>query len=112
MSAPSESHIGDNPPRDGRDWDVQCARCGSSVHFEDCETCGGEGVDGHDCGEDCCCCAYPEDNVTCDMCRGEGSFGICLSSAEYCNSHPLKGREGIKRGELEWFTFNTKKETA
>lgn len=27
-----DSIIGDTHPNDGRDWEVQCARCGSSVY--------------------------------------------------------------------------------
>ena len=33
--------IGD-PPGDGREWEDQCARCGSSVSWEHCEWCDGE----------------------------------------------------------------------
>lgn len=39
-----------------------------------CETCGGEGVNGHDCGEDTCCCLQPEENVSCQTCDGEGGW--------------------------------------
>lgn len=95
--------IGPNPPRDGREWDCQCARCGSSMGDMTCEACGGEGTDGHDCGEDCCCCLYPEDNVPCGICDGDGAFSYCLSSPEWCEANPLPGREAIGRGEVEWF---------
>ncbi len=54
--------------------EYQCGRCGSSITFQECGNCGGDGVTGHDCGEDCCCCADPEDNVTCDICHGVGAF--------------------------------------
>lgn len=46
-----------------------------------CWRCGGEGVDGHDCGEDCCCCLYPEDNVLCDICDGKGGWWRCYACA-------------------------------
>ena len=56
----------------------QCKFCGSSVHWEDCDQCGGSGYNGHECGEDTCCCLYPEDNVVCDYCDGEGGYYVCL----------------------------------
>lgn len=95
--------IADHPPADGREWSCQCARCGSSCDWSECDWCGGEGVDGHDCGEDCCCCSYPDDNVTCDICCGTGGWWTCLSSASFCLQNPLPGREDIKRGNAEWF---------
>lgn len=97
------THIGRYPPDDGRRWDCQCARCGSSLFFDDCEACGGEGLDGHDCGEDCCCCADPEENVVCAYCGGKGSFPHCASSREWCEAHPRRGREKIPSGTPEWF---------
>ena len=47
----------------------------------DCWNCGGEGVDGHDCGDDCCVCADPEDNVRCHVCRGKGVLILCFKCA-------------------------------
>lgn len=85
--------------------EYQCGRCGSSITFEDCPNCGGEGYTSHDCGEDCRCCEYPEDNVVCDICRGSGSFPLCLSSKEWCEAHPMKGRENIPRSSPERFTI-------
>ena len=79
----------------------QCARCGSSISFEECNYCGGEGYTSHDCGEDCCCCADPEDNVPCDVCQGSGAFPLCLSSSKWCNAHPLPGRENTPRSTPE-----------
>ena len=70
------------PPEDGRDWDCQCARCGSSVATEDCEMCGGEGLDGHDCGEDSCCCLDDSPNVRCEFCLGRGCYRFCISDAD------------------------------
>jgi hypothetical protein len=75
--------------------DPSCARCGSSMTWIDCEMCGGEGVDGHDCGEDCCCCIDPEDNVPCDACRGRGGWWQCMSNPVWCEAHPLPGREKV-----------------
>jgi hypothetical protein len=95
----------DHMPQDGREYDVQCARCGSSAGFEGCEHCGGHGFSGHDCGEDSCCCLYPHDNVVCEICDGEGGWSICLSSEAYCEANPLPGREHVKRGAVEYFAL-------
>lgn len=103
MSAPI---IAENPPHDGKEYECQCARCGSSVSWETCEYCGGEGFDGHDCGEDCCSCRYPVDNVVCGACDGNGTFGYCLSSEEWCIANPLPDRENMERGKIEWFSIS------
>lgn len=94
--------IAQHPPRDGRQWDCQCARCGSSVMWEDCVDCD-EGYSDHECGDDCCCCLEPEPNVECDICDGHGGWRTCLSSPEWCKANPLEGREQVERGEIEWF---------
>lgn len=79
----------------------QCSRCGGAVEYVTCDRCGGEGVDGHECGEDTCACRYPEDNVPCDICLGDGGWVICTNRPEWCEAHPLPGRENVKRGEVE-----------
>lgn len=94
--------ISDFPPQDGKDYECQCARCGSSADFIRCENCD-DGFDGHDCGEDCCACAYPEDNVVCDICHGHCGWYACMSSPEWCKENPMDGREDIGRGNIEWF---------
>jgi hypothetical protein len=101
--------IGQHHPRDGQEWDCQCARCGSSLTWDDCEACGGEGVSGHDCGEDCCCFLDPEDSVSCGYCRGEGGFYHCLSSHAWCQAHPRPGREKVESGTPEWFVVGPRK---
>lgn len=102
------SVIADHPPQDfyqhGLEIDCQCARCGSSAEHHDCWNCE-DGYSDHDCGEDCCCCLDPEPNVTCDVCRGHGSWHSCGSPPEFCEANPLPGRQGVKRGEIEWFTI-------
>ena len=98
----SKTHIG-QCPRNGKYYENQCARCGSSLMFEHCDDCGGEGVSGHDCGEDTCCCADPDDNMDCDWCEGEGGHWRCLSSSDWCQSHPIEGRETVASGIPEWF---------
>ena len=77
-----DSVIADSPPRDGREWDCQCARCGSSTDFVICENCGGDG---------------------CSQCGGRTGFLLCLSSTEWCETHPLPERDEVKRGAIEWF---------
>lgn len=101
-------HIGPSPTnamyQSGLEIDYQCARCGSSMMTERCEHCE-DGYDGHDCGEDCCACLCPDENVRCQYCDGTGVWHHCVSSAEYCQAHPLPGRASIKRGEIEWFVI-------
>jgi hypothetical protein len=94
--------IGEHP-QDGGHYEAQCARCGSSLDFEDCEYCGGSGYTNHDCGEDCCICLDPEDNVPCDCCGGRGTYPRCVSSKEWCQAHPLPGRENMASDTPEWF---------
>lgn len=92
------------PPNDGREWECQCARCGSSMSFIECPECGGEGLCGHDCGEDCCCCLEPEDNIECPACSGVGSFPLCLSaSSGHCAEFPNPGREVTPESTVEWY---------
>lgn len=55
----------------------RCVNCGQDLVIEDCEMCGGFGVDGHECGEDSCACANPEDNVPCEECDGSGRIRYC-----------------------------------
>jgi hypothetical protein len=102
----AETIIADRPPSDGREWEPQCARCGSSVGFDDCEHCDEFGMDGHDCGEDSCCCAFPEDNITCTVCGGSGGWYSCISTAAHCDAHPRPGREQTQRGAIEWYAFD------
>ena len=99
--------ISDHPPAEmyttGGEIDCQCARCGSSCDYVECDNCD-DGYSDHDCGEDCCCCAYPEPNVECDICRGHGGWQACMSSAEWCQANPMEGREDVPRGKIEWYT--------
>ncbi len=100
--------IQDYPPCDRNEYECQCARCGSSCSDQRCFDCGGEGVNGHECGDDCCCCADPEENMLCETCQGKGHWWSCLSSSEWCESNPLPGRDQIKRGTIEWFSVETR----
>jgi hypothetical protein len=74
----------------------QCARCGSSVGHRDCENCGGDGYIEDDDWQ------FPS-NDRCDICLGDGGWYVCLSSGEWCEAHPIPGRETVTRGTVEWF---------
>lgn len=105
-----QSVIADWPPRDGQEWDCQCARCGSSVDDgESCWQCFGEGDLGSACIDDLCygneeCIHGDSEVITCDICGGRGVLPpTCLSGAEWCEAHPMPGRDATPRGSLEWF---------
>lgn len=104
--------LGGARPQDSREWDAQCGRCGSTLTFEDCGACGGDGYVDHDCGEDSCPCADPEINVPCGVCDGEGGFPFCISSEEWCNANPRVGRENVERSTVEWFCLDAATEVA
>lgn len=89
--------IGPKCPRDGRQWEGQCARCGSSMTHEECNECCGEGYVEEENEYD------EEVAETCHTCGGSGGWWVCLSSSEWCEANPLKGREKFKRGTIEWF---------
>jgi len=67
-----------------------CPKCQCCTMFwEQCEVCGGEGYNGHDCGEDCCVCGDPEDqNLICDYCRGERGHWACSCDEKGEHNHP------------------------
>jgi hypothetical protein len=103
--------LGSRPPDNGLRYEEQCARCGSSAIWTDCEYCCGEGFTDHDCGEDCCVCQHPENNVRCDICRGDGGWLMCASDKEWCDAHPLDGRAHIGRGTFEFFRIDDPEDT-
>lgn len=74
--------------------DAECARCGSSVVWSACDQCGNEGWLLDDDGAPVTPCA---------ACQGKGGFEWCSSDAEWCDAHPLPGRESVPRGEIEDF---------
>ncbi len=87
-------------PNDGRDWECQCARCGSSMSFQECDNCDGNGeIEDDDWQAD-------DEYYTCGWCGGDGGAWVCLSSPDWCDSHPNEGRADVKRGIVEWFTFD------
>jgi hypothetical protein len=104
---PGWSVIAALPPSDGRDWDNQCARCGSSVASHECWSCGGEGTTypGESYEEDPLW--YDQDDVErCQVCNGIGRWWVCLSDWKWCEDHPLPGRENVERGRTEWWTHD------
>ncbi len=65
-----------------------CPRCKCcETYWQECGSCGGEGMAGHDCGEDVCCCVDPEDNETCDVCSGKGGWNRCLGGCDEKGKH-------------------------
>jgi hypothetical protein len=70
---------------DGRKLCPRCKCC--EMDWVQCESCGGDGVSGHDCGEDCCCCLNPEDNIVCDICDGKGGWEACLGGCDENGKH-------------------------
>lgn len=107
LSGRTGSAFFEKPLNDGRQWECQCARCGSSVDWHECESCGGEGITGP--GE-----LYDEDPLwydhddyePCHQCGGQSSWAVCLSGADWCQGHPMPGRENVERGRIEWFPLS------
>jgi hypothetical protein len=62
--------------KDG-DAEPTCPKCENILEWVECDRCGGEGLDGHDCGEDTCACLDPEPNEQCEQCSGEGGWYRC-----------------------------------
>lgn len=92
------------PKADGREWDCCCARCGSSIEWDHCSACNGDGWTAPGELHEMDPLWYDEDEVApCSQCGGQGSWGGCVSSPEWCELNPLQGREKVKRGTLEWF---------
>lgn len=102
-----ETVIAERPPQDGRDWHAQCARCGSSTGFVDCDDCGGEGWLSRE--EEDPLWYDPDDLFPCNTCRGHGGWRHCLSQQDWCKANPNEGREQIERGAIEWYTHEEKK---
>lgn len=70
--------------------DDGCARCGSSLGWEDCPACllGEIEVD-----DDDGMCSLEQ----CHACEGRGGWDVCLSSADWCQANPLPGCESTER---------------
>lgn len=102
----SETFISDRPPHDGREYECQCARCGSSCDWTDCYDCD-DGYCGSDCIDDLChggeCIHGDSGQIVCHICDGYGGWYTCLSGDEWCKANPMDGRENVDRGKIEWF---------
>lgn len=97
-------YVAAEPPNDGREWDCQCARCGSSMDWTECWDCGGDGA--HDL-YDVDPLWYDRDATErCATCEGAGGWWTCLSSSAWCNANPMPGSEAVERGAVEWFCID------
>ncbi len=88
-------------PTDGKEYDAQCARCGSSLSWEDCWNCGGEGTEIANYGDDDEGDEY--EYVDCEECAGFGTHPVCLSGDDWCRAHPIAGRQDVEPSTPEWF---------
>lgn len=43
--------------------------------------------------------------LRCNDCQGTGGWYRCCSDDEWCEANPIKGREHVERGVIEWFTI-------
>lgn len=85
-----------------RQEDNQCARCGSSCDFIDCWNCD-HGIVEKDIGDGCC-----EEliDVQCEVCEGRGGRWHCMSTPDWCHTHPIRGREHIESTALKSEAWN------
>lgn len=95
----SDNVIQPLPPSDGRDWDCQCARCGSSCDSDACEYCDGDGYIMDDDTE----WDEIEQYRSCPECLGKPVRYRCMSLCTWCEANPVEGREDVPRGKIEWF---------
>jgi hypothetical protein len=91
------------PLNDGSEEECQCARCGSTAIWEDCWNCGGDGE--VEDTRDWSLGGLFEMYERCGHCGGSCGWYYCCSGDEWCQLHPMPGREGIQRGAIEWFSI-------
>lgn len=75
------------------DEGVMCGRCGSVMDWQDCESCGGEGV----------YCDYEGIIVSksCGECSGFGGRWFCISPPDWCEANPRPDHEDTPRHTVE-----------
>lgn len=73
---------------DEDDCEPSCTKCGSSVLWEDCWNCGGDGE--LDVYETDPLWYDPGDTEKCDVCSGKGGYYVCISK---CDAQAPKARE-------------------
>lgn len=98
MSAPYDFPT--SPRNDGSEEDCQCARCGSSCSWFDCEQC----HDGYVERDSWDGCGEPYE-TRCEYCRGRGGWWYCCSGADWCEAHPMDDRAHVAQGVVEWFSL-------
>jgi hypothetical protein len=85
------------------DLEAQCARCGSSVEWNPC----GSGCDdGWVESDDWQDFDDEDSDQPCGDCGGRGGSWHCLSTPEWCEAHPLPGREQIPSTALRSEVWN------
>lgn len=88
----------------GLEIDCQCARCGSSCYWVDCNDC----EDGYQNRHDENPLWYDDEyDQPCHICRTRGGWQVCGSGGEWCTANPMRGRENVPNGAIEWFTVGT-----
>lgn len=92
------------PINDGREENCQCARCGSSCDFRECDACAAMGITDDEYG-------WPDSEQLCAVCMGERGWWECLSEREWCEANPNDGRESVERGAIEWFDVPSRRES-
>lgn len=70
------------------DPEYQCARCGSTLVFEDCQLCPATGW-------------WDDNDPNCPVCHGNGTEPVCVSDHDWCWANPLPGRENVTRSTVE-----------
>lgn len=79
-----------------------CGRCGGEMERVVCERCDGEGLTRFgELYEEDPLWYTPNDKEQCGDCAGAGGWWRCGNSEEWCNFHPLPGRERVERGTVE-----------
>lgn len=82
--------------------DLRCARCGGDAEFFECDDCGGEGETAPGALYEMDPLWYDEDATEpCSLCHGRRGWWRCCNSGDWCDAHPLPGRESVASNTLE-----------